>query len=143
MLTRKPRRMWKNQSPHSLLMGMQMVEHCWKTDWQFFIKLKIHIPFVAVIVVQSLSHVWLFATHGLQQVRLIYPLLPPRVWHKFMSIELMLLPNYFILCHPIPLCLHSFQHPSLFQWVSSSLQIAKVLELQHQSFQWIFKIDFL
>ena len=32
----------------------------------------------------------------------------------------------------------------LFQWVSSSHQVAKVLEfqLQHQSFQWIFRTDF-
>ena len=35
------------------------------------------------------------------------------------------------------------QHQGLFQWVSSSHQMAKVLELQHQSFQWIFRIDFL
>ena len=37
------------------------------------------------------------------------------------------------------------QHQSLFQWVSSLHQVAKVLELQpqHQSFQWIFRIDFL
>ena len=37
------------------------------------------------------------------------------------------------------------QHKSLFQWVSSSHQVAKVLEfqLQHQSFQWIFRTDFL
>ena len=36
------------------------------------------------------------------------------------------------------------QHPGLFQWVGSSLQVAKVLEfqLQHQSFQWIFRTDF-
>ena len=33
----------------------------------------------------------------------------------------------------------------LFQWVSSSHQVAKVLEfqLQHQSSQWIFRTDFL
>ena len=31
----------------------------------------------------------------------------------------------------------------LFKRVSSSHQVAKVLELQHQSFQWIFRIDFL
>ena len=36
-----------------------------------------------------------------------------------------------------------FQHQGLFQWVSSSHQIAKVLELQYQSFQWIFRADFL
>ena len=37
------------------------------------------------------------------------------------------------------------QHQGIFQWVSSSYQVAKVLEfqLQHQSFQWIFKTDFL
>ena len=35
------------------------------------------------------------------------------------------------------------QHWSLFQWVSSSHQVAKVLEfqLQHQSFYWIFRTD--
>ena len=37
------------------------------------------------------------------------------------------------------------QHQGLFQWVSSSNQVAKVLEfqLQHQSFQWLFRTDFL
>ena len=38
-----------------------------------------------------------------------------------------------------------FQHQGLFKWVSSSYQVAKVLEfqLQHQSFQWILRTDFL
>ena len=37
------------------------------------------------------------------------------------------------------------QHQDLFKWVSSSHQVARVLEfqLQHQSFRWIFRIDFL
>ena len=37
------------------------------------------------------------------------------------------------------------QHQDLFQWVGSSHQVTKVLELklQHQSFQWIFRVDFL
>ena len=37
------------------------------------------------------------------------------------------------------------QHQSLFQWVTSSRQVAKVLEfqLQHQSFQWTFRTYFL
>ena len=37
------------------------------------------------------------------------------------------------------------QHQGLFQWVGSSHQVAKVLEfqLQHQSFQWIFRVDSL
>ena len=32
-----------------------------------------------MVLVQSLSHVWLFATHGLQHARLPYPLSFPRV----------------------------------------------------------------
>ena len=37
------------------------------------------------------------------------------------------------------------QHQGLFQWVSTSHQVVKVLELQlqHQSFQWIFSTDLL
>ena len=37
------------------------------------------------------------------------------------------------------------QHQGLFQWGSSSHQVARVLEfqLQHQSFQWIFRTNFL
>ena len=37
------------------------------------------------------------------------------------------------------------QHEGLFKWVSSLHQVAKVLkfQLQYQSFQWIFRIDFL
>ena len=48
-----------------------------------------------------------------------------------------------------PLSLHSpsafnlSQSQGLYQWVSSSHQMAKVLKLQHQSFQWIFRTDFL
>ena len=36
-------------------------------------------------------------------------------------------------------------HQGLFKWVSSSYQVANVLELQlqHQSFQWIFRVDFV
>ena len=40
---------------------------------------------------------------------------------------------------------NSSQHQGLFKWVSSSHQVAKVLEfqLQHQSFQWIPRTDLL
>ena len=34
------------------------------------------------------------------------------------------------------------QHQSLFQWAGSLHQVAKVLQPQHQSFQWIFRTDF-
>ena len=44
-----------------------------------------------------------------------------------------------------PLTFNLSQHQGLFQWVSSSHQVTKILEfqLQRQSFQWIFRIDFL
>ena len=49
------------------------------------------------------------------------------------------------LSSPSPPAFNLSQHQGLFQWVSSSHQVAKVLEfqLQHQSFQWTFRIDFL
>ena len=49
------------------------------------------------------------------------------------------------LSSPSPPAFNRSQHQGLFQWVSSSHQVAKVLELklQHQSFQWIFRTDFL
>ena len=51
--------------------------------------------------------------------------------------------------HPLlsssPPAFNLSQHQGFFQWVSSSHQVAKALELQlqHQSFQWIFRTDFL
>ena len=36
-----------------------------------------------------------------------------------------------------------FHRISLFQWVSNSHQVAKVLELLHQSLQWMFRVYFL
>ena len=46
---------------------------------------------------------------------------------------------------PSPPALSLSQHQGLFQWVSSSHQVAKVLEfqLQHQSFQWTSRTDLL
>ena len=51
--------------------------------------------------------------------------------------------NY--LSSPSPPTLNLSQHWGLFQWVSSLHQVVKVLEFQfqHQSFQWIFRTDFL
>ena len=49
------------------------------------------------------------------------------------------------LLSPSPLTFNLSQHQGPFQWVGSSHQAARVLEvqLQHQSFQWIFRVDFL
>ena len=49
------------------------------------------------------------------------------------------------LSSPSPPSFNLSQHQGLFKWVSSSHQLTKVLDfqLQHQSFQWIFRTDFL
>ena len=49
------------------------------------------------------------------------------------------------LSSPSPPAFNLSQHLGLFKWVSSLHQVAKGLEfqLQHQSFQWAFKTDFL
>ena len=49
------------------------------------------------------------------------------------------------LLSPSPPAFNLSQHQGLFQWVSSSHQVAKVLEfqLQHNSFQWIFRNNLL
>ena len=53
-------------------------------------------------------------------------------------------PSHPLLSPSPPTCNHS-QHQGLFQWVSSSHQVANVLELQlqHHSFQRLFRTDFL
>ena len=49
------------------------------------------------------------------------------------------------LSSPSPSASNLSQHQGLFQWVSSVHQVAKVLQfqLQQQSFQWIFRTNFL
>ena len=50
-----------------------------------------------------------------------------------------------LLSPPSPPALNLSHNQGLFQWVGSSHQVTEVLEfqLQHQSFQWIFRVDFL
>ena len=59
---------------------------------------------------------------------------------KLMSIESVIPSNHLILSPSSPLALSFWYHQGLFQ--SSSHQGVKVLELQHQFFQWIFRVDF-
>ena len=44
---------------------------------------------------------------------------------------------------PSPPAFNIFQHQSLFQWAGSLHQVTKLSELQHQSFQCIFRVYFL
>ena len=73
--------------------------------------------------------------HGLQHARLPCPSPPPRNLLKLMSIESVMPSNNLILCHPpSPPAFNLSQHQGLFKWVSSSHQVAKVLELLHHQF---------
>ena len=55
---------------------------------------------------------------------------------RLMSVDLVIPSNHLILCCPYnPLALGLSQHQGLFQRVHFLHQVAKVLELQHQSFQ--------
>ena len=47
------------------------------------------------------------------------------------------------LLSPSPPVFNLSQHQGLFQCISPSQQVVKVLELQHQSFQWTSRTDFL
>ena len=52
--------------------------------------------------------------------------------------------SYPLLALSLPALNHS-QHQGPFQWAGSSYHVVKVLDpqLQHQSFRWIFRVDFL
>ena len=66
---------------------------------------------------------------------------------KLISIESVMPSNHLILCRLLLLLLSIFPCIRVFsfQWISFSHQVAKLLELQlqHQSFQWILRADFL
>ena len=109
---------------------------------------------ISVLVVQVLSCVRLFATpwtavhQASLSVTISWGLL------KFMSIESVMLSNHLILCCPLPLLPSVFPSIRVFS-NESALRIRycidhvkyciKLLELQlqYQSFQWIFRTDFL
>ena len=79
----------------------------------------------------SVSHVWLFATPWTEAHQASLSITNSQSLLKFMSIESVMPSNHLILRHPLLLLPSIF--PSIrvfFQWVDSSHQVAKVLELQ-------------
>ena len=96
--------------------------------------------------VQSLSCVWLFATpwtaahQASQSTTNSWSLL------ELMSIELVMPSNHLIFCHPLLLLPSIF--PSIRIFSNESVLCIRwpnywEFQLQHQSFQWIFRTDFL
>ena len=82
--------------------------------------------------VQSLSHVWLFATPWTAACQASLSIINSQSLLKLMFIESVISFNHLILCCPF-----LFPHQGLFYGVSSLHQVAIVLELQaqHLSFQ--------
>ena len=99
--------------------------------------------------VQSLSHVQLFATPWTAAHEASLSITNSQSLLKLMSITLVMASNHLVLfsfissLSPSPPSFNLSQHLGIFQWVSSLHQVAKVLEFQHQSFQRIFRTDFL
>ena len=81
--------------------------------------------------------------HGLQHARPPCPSPTPRVHPNSCPLSRWCHPTSYPLSSPSPPALNLSQHQGLFKWVSSSHQVAKVLEFQpqHQSFQWTPRTD--
>ena len=101
---------------------------------------------VFAAVVELLSPVWVLVTPLTVAPQPSQSFTISQSWLKLMSIESVITSNNLILCRS---CLHlPSVFPSLRAFSNECIcedQVAKVLELwlQHQSFQWIFRIEIL
>ena len=113
--------------------------HCW---WEC----KLVQPLWKTVSVQF-SHSFVSDSlwpHGLQYARLPCPSPASGAYSDVHCVGEAIQPPH-PLSSPCPPAFNLSQDQGIFRWVSSSHQVAKVLEfqLQHQSFQWIFRTDFL
>ena len=100
-------------------------------------------PFLLVVVVQSFSCIQLcdptdVCTPSFPVLHYLLEFAQTRVHQVIEAIQ----PSHPLL-PPSPPAFNLSHLQGLFQWVSSLHQLAKGLELQHQSFQWIFRVGFL
>ena len=95
--------------------------------------------------VHSLSCVWLFAIPWTTAHQASLFITSSQSSPKPMSSELVMPSSHLILCFSPSLpAFNLSQHQGLFKWVSSSHQVAKVMEPQlHQSCQWTPRTDLL
>ena len=98
---------------------------------------------VCIVVIQSLSHVWLFVTPwtAARQAFLSFNHLLDLAQTHVHWVGNAFQPSRPLL-FPSPFAFSLSQHQGLFQWVGAVHRVAKVLEpqLQHQYFQRIFRI---
>ena len=121
---------------------------CEEQDWSYFYYILYFLSLVKCpghSSVQSLSQVELcdpmdFSVPGLPVHHQLLELTQTHVHQVGDAIQ----PSH-PLSSPSPPTFNLSQHQILFKWVSSLHHVAKVseLQLQHQSFQWIFRTDFL
>ena len=121
---------WWDQMPWSSFF------ECWVLSQLF------HSP-LSLCYCYSVAQLRLFATAGTAAHQASQSFIFSWSLCKLMSIESIMPSNQFILCHPFLLLSSIFPSISLFQWIGSSHQVAKGFQLQHQSFRWIFRVDFL
>ena len=84
-------------------------------------------------------------SHELQHTRPPCPWPTPWVYSNSCPLSRWCHPTISSSVVPFSSCIQSFPASGTFKWVSSSHQVAKGLEfqIQHQSFQWLFRTDFL
>ena len=132
---------------YSNLFFFKSLKKKWKIQWKgYMFQEKSSIAKNQFSSVQLLSCVWLFVTPWIAARQASLSITNSRSLLKHMSIESVMSskPSH-PLSSPSPPSPNPSQHQGLFQWFSSSHQVAKVLEFQlhHQFFQWTFRTDFL
>jgi len=114
-----------------------------KNVYTFLLSLKSFLQFSSI---QLLSHVQLFATPWTAACQASLFITNSQSLLRLMSMESVMPSNHLILCRPLLLL------PSIFPTIRvfSNESVLHIrwpkyweFQLQHQSFQWIFKIDFL
>ena len=137
-------KMWSKMNSHSLPVGVQNGTATLKDDLKVSYKSK-H----SLTIHSSNCAIWYFPP----KAENLYPyknfvhvlLYNSQSLLKLMSILLVMPSNHLILSSPSPPTFSLSQYQGLLQWVSCLHQVARILEfqLQHQSFQWMFRTDFL
>ena len=101
---------------------------------------------MGLVVFPSLSCVQFFATPwtAAHQASLSFTIFPELSQTHVHWVSDAIQPSHPLLPSSPP-AFNLSQHQGLFQWVNSSKQVVKLLELQlqHQSFQRVFRVDFL
>ena len=109
-----------------------------------------HMCFIILILLatyfqfSSVPQLYPTLCNPMQHARLPCPSPTPGAYSNSCPSRQLCHPTSRSLSSPYPPAFNLSQHQCLFKWVTSH-QVAKVLEfqLQHQSFQWIFRTDFL